>query len=231
MVRLAAVATVIIMSREEMSGLIPIVAEQGHRVIEAIDSGHVLQVVMRQRPDVVIIPDDAEPIDGEELLPVVRRLTTGPIIVVGEGQETRMANALFQGADAYLRYPISAGMLRSRLSSLLRARREPDPAEDGRNGTTRAMGLEEELALQSCPAALSPVEARLFRRLARQGGATVSAFRLAADVWGDAAGKGASLRFYIRRLRAKLESDGLLRILNRKGIGYRLEFAAGDPWT
>lgn len=222
--------TVLIVTREEMSSLIPIVAEAGHRVIEAFDSGHVLQLVMRQEPDVVIIPDDAEPIDGEELLPVVRRLTTGPIIVVGEGQETRMANALFQGADAYLRYPINAGMLRSRLSSLLRARRESGPAENGRNGTTRAISLMQERTLRSCPAALSPVEARLFRRLAEQGGSTVSSGRLAADVWGDV-GKGASLRFYIRRLRAKLESDGLLRILNRKGIGYRLEFAGGDPWT
>ena len=134
-----------------------------------------------------------------------------------------MADALLQGADAYLRYPITAGMLRSRLSSLLRARRESGPAEDGRNGATREMSLEETRALQSCPPALSPVETRLFRRLARQGGATVPAFRLAADVWGDA-GKGASLRFYIRRLRARLEPEGFLRILNRKGIGYRLEF-------
>ena len=229
MVRLAAMATVMIMSREEMSGLIPIVAEEGHRVIEAIDSGHVLQVVMRQQPDVIVMPDDAEPIDGEELLPIVRRLTTAAIIVVGEGQETAMASALFQGADAYLRYPIHGGMVRSRLRALLRQPREAGPVEEtGNNG--RAMSLMEERTIQSCSAELSPVEARLFRRLAAQGGATVPSVQLTADVWGEQE-KEDSLRSYIRRLRAKLEPHGLLRILNRHGIGYRLEFAGADPWT
>ena len=221
-------ATVLVFSREkESSGLIPLLAEAGHRVIEAYDSGHVLQVVMRQHPDALILPDDAEPIDGEELLPVMRKLTTAPIIVVGEGQETRMTNALLQGADAYLRLPIDGGRLRSRLIALLRTP-QARGAEDGRNGGAMAISLMQERTLQSCPAALSPVEATLFGRLAEQAGATVPAVQLAADVWGEE-GKGASLRFYIRRLRARLESDGLLRILNRKGLGYRLELAGGEP--
>ena len=98
-------------------------------MIEAYDSGHVLQLVMRRRYDVVILPEDARPVDGEELLPMVHRLTRAAIVVVGRGDETKMANALFQGADAYLRYPEEAGALRSRLRALLR-RQVTDPTDD-----------------------------------------------------------------------------------------------------
>ena len=99
------------------------VAEADHNVIEAYDSGHLLQLVIRQRPDVVIMPDKVKPVNGEEMLPVIRRLTTAAILVVGAEDETRMANALFQGADAYLRYPDEAGKVRSLLKALLRRRR------------------------------------------------------------------------------------------------------------
>ena len=92
-------------------------------MIEAFNSGHVLQLVMRQRLDVLVLPDGGEPIDGEDLLPVIRRLTAAAIVVLGDGDETRMANALFLGADAYLRYPVDAIQLRSRLRALLRPRR------------------------------------------------------------------------------------------------------------
>ena len=114
-------ATVVILPDEEDIGpLIAALAEGGHRVIEAFNSGHVLQLAMRRELDVVILPDGAEPVDGEELLPVIRRLTEAVIVIVGDGDETRTTNALFQGADAYLRSPVDAGQLRSRLRALLR---------------------------------------------------------------------------------------------------------------
>ncbi|MEE8442237.1 MAG: response regulator [Dehalococcoidia bacterium] len=116
-------ATVVIVSRDNMALLKGILIEEGHLVIEAYDSGHVLQHVMRQRLDAIVLPDDMQPVDGEELLPVIRRLTMAAIIVVGEGKELRMAEALLQGADVYLRYPDEAGRLRSRLRSVLRPRR------------------------------------------------------------------------------------------------------------
>lgn len=213
-------ATVLILSLEEMAPLVGIVAESGHRVIEAYDSGQVLQQVMRRRPDVVMVPDDAEPVDGEELLPVVRRLTASAIVAVGPGQETRMANALFQGADAYLRFPVEADNVRSRLRALLR--RRVRGLVNASDESAAFLNLVAEGALETLAAILSPVEERLFRRLVEQPGVTVSAHQLAADVWGQE-GKGASLRFYIKRLRGKLEPLGLFRILNRKGIGYRVE--------
>ena len=77
------------------------------------------------------------------------------------------------------------------------------------------------MAVASAPA-LSSVELRLFTRLYEQVGSMVPTEQLLWDVWGIG-GKGASLRFYIHRLRTKLESSRIFRIMNQKGLGYRLE--------
>jgi DNA-binding response OmpR family regulator len=115
-------STVLIVLRKEHSLLTNILVKEGYRIIEAFDTGHVLQLVMRQGVDAIILPEDAEPIDGEELLPVIRRLTVAPIVVVGEGGQLKMAEALFRGADAYLNYPDEPARLRSRLRAILRRR-------------------------------------------------------------------------------------------------------------
>ena len=122
-------AFVLIYSREDSSSFIQVVAEMGHRVLEAHDSGHVLQLVMRRRLDVVVLPEDAEPVNGEGLLTLVRRLSAAAIIVVGEGTEMKMTRALFRGADAYLPYPLDHAQLRGRLRAFLRPRRVRDTVE------------------------------------------------------------------------------------------------------
>ena len=60
--------SVLILSQEEMSALVPVVAEAGHVVIEAGDSGHLLQLIERVPVDMVMLPADADPMNGEELL-------------------------------------------------------------------------------------------------------------------------------------------------------------------
>ena len=122
-------ATILILPNDEIESLIGVLAEGGHTVIEAHDSGEVLQRVMRAGLDAVVLPDAAELTDGQEMLPVVRRLTSAVIVVVGEGDEVKMANALFLGADAYLQYPDEPNRVRSRLRALLRPRRARRPLE------------------------------------------------------------------------------------------------------
>jgi DNA-binding response OmpR family regulator len=115
-------STILIVHSKKYSLLTNLLVEEGHRLVEAIDSGHVLQFVMRQSVDAIVLPEDVAPVDGEELLPVIRQLTTAPIIVVGEGQELKMAEAIFSGADAFLSYPDEPTRLRSRLRAILRPR-------------------------------------------------------------------------------------------------------------
>ena len=141
--------------------------------------------------------------------------------MVGEGEQSRVAQALFLGADVYLHYPVDADEFRSRIDALVRPRSELRST----NGYQRQFVRARERAPRPYLPELSPVELRLLRALLRRRGEVASPERLAADVWGDGE-KRASLRFYIRGLRAKLASHSFLRILNRKGIGYRLQLEA-----
>ena len=220
---LSAMATVLIVSPELASYLQVPTAEEDHRVIVADGSGDTLQQVMRRRPDVIIMPEDSESVEGADLLPVVRGLSDAIIIVVGTGETDKVAQALFEGADAFLAHPIDRAGLRSRLRALLRRRTA------GRQmRCLNRLTPTHHRAVQAYLAVLTPVEQRLFKLLVEQNGSMVPSDRLLADVWGDK-GKETSLRFYVRRLRAKLEPHELLRIFSQKGIGYRLELLHPTP--
>ncbi|MEE9261680.1 MAG: winged helix-turn-helix domain-containing protein [Dehalococcoidia bacterium] len=214
-------AAVLILTSEETLPLVAILAGAGHRVIEVHSSGEALHEVLRRQLDVVTIADNGELVEGVELLPVLRQMTAASIVVVGEGEQSRVAQALFLGADVYLHCPVDADEIRSRIHALVRPRSE----RRSTNGDPKQFERNRARAPQPYLPALSPVELRLMRALLRRRGGVASPERLAADVWGDG-DKRASLRFYIRRLRAKLESHSFLRILNRKGIGYRLQLEA-----
>ena len=201
--------------------LVKAAAQARHKVIEAYDAGQALQEVMRHQPDATIIPDKAESADGVELLPLLRRLASGVIIVVGDGQGVSTARALFLGADAYWKYPVDDTELRSRLRTLLRPRQVANKTNGSKN-----IDLMKREDIKAYTRGLTPVEMRLFQHLVKQGGSLVPAEQLASDVWGQGK-KQDSLRFYIRRLRIKLEPQGLLRIVNHKGIGYRIVLTSG----
>ena len=99
---------------------------EGIEVVVEADSGRGVARIMQRSPGAVLMADNMPPLDGVELLPLARRLTTSPIIVVGEGGETAVVRALLQGADMYLRKPVNYLELLSRVHALLR-RSEPDP--------------------------------------------------------------------------------------------------------
>ena len=211
--------TILHMISDMTADLGPILEDVGDRIVSANSSGEVLQEMIKRRPDIIILPDGTEPVEGVELLPVIRRMTDRPIVFVGGGDADRQAQTLLQGADAYLTLPLRRITVKSRLMSLLRPRslritnkilpsdiRHPNPP------SIRTFGLQ-----------LSPTESRLLCALMNGRGRLIPADELAAEVWGEY-NKLDSLRFYVSQLRFKLSEHSTLRILNQKGIGYRIEF-------
>ena len=208
---------VLVLLGDTTSPLPAVAAEAGCEVVELNSSGGTLQAVIRRRADAVIIPDGADPADSEELLPVLRRVTQAAIIVVGRGGSNQVARALLQGADVYLQAPVTERKLRSHLRAVLR----PRHAAGRMNSAGRSNSEPLPQHLRPYIDALTPVELRLFSALAQRDGAIVPADQLAHEVWAKGNSR-ASLRFYIRRLRAKFGPRTPIRIDGRKGIGYRL---------
>ena len=130
-------ATVIVVSSELSAELMFPIATDGHRVIELERCGDAVRQIMEQRPDAVIVPDDAQSALGLEVLLTVGRMKEVAMVVVGAGDSDRMAHALFEGADAYIQHPINRAELRSRLRALLRRRTPTAPKERGTTELTR----------------------------------------------------------------------------------------------
>lgn len=124
-------ATILICAGNHMTQLVTWAAEEGYRVIEAYDGGETLQQVLRAHPDVVIIPDYTEQLEGVDVLSVIRGLTSSAIVVVGEGKPTNVSKALFEGADDYMKSPSDALDFKRRLRSLLRRQGERRQADGG----------------------------------------------------------------------------------------------------
>jgi len=75
---------------------------------------------------------------------------------------------------------------------------------------------------------LTGKEAELLMALFRAANTTLERDVLLKEVWGDAGDYvGRTLDVFISKLRKKLEADPNLRIINVRGIGYRLVLDAG----
>jgi len=94
--------------------------DAGFRVIEAGESGEGVRHTLDDSPRIIIVSEKMPPINGVDLVPLLRRLTESPIIVLGSGGEMAMVRALFQGADFYLTRPVNARELIARVRALLR---------------------------------------------------------------------------------------------------------------
>ena len=112
--------TLIIDTDENRQSVVPALRDAGYRVIEAVESGEEVRYILDDSTHIIIVGEEMPPIDGVELLPLLRRLTRSQIIVLGSGGETALVRALLQGADFYLSRPVTVRELIARIRALLR---------------------------------------------------------------------------------------------------------------
>ena len=233
-------AVVLILSQAETSNLLPIVAEAGHRIIEAYDSRELLLLAAQGEIDAVILPNDAGLVGEEGLLQVMRRLTAAPIIVVGGESETQIRNSLLHGADAYFPLPVDDGMLRVGLRTLLRGANfpavrdrasimTPSPAQAAVDLVVDLASREAWVWGKRVHPALSRKEFDILHLLYRQRGRAFSRDEIAAAGWpervdGDVGQQ--EIDQYVRRVRVRIEPDPSrpIFISTVRRFGYKLKW-------
>lgn len=165
--------------------------------------------------------------DGVDLIAQWRRTLATPILVLSaRDQETQKIAALDAGADDYLTKPFGVGELLARVRAMLR-RASAVPVAGGtwRVGELVFEREARRLRLRGQDVHLTPIEYRLFERLARTPGTVVTHRQLLADVWGaEQVDQLHYLRIYMGHLRAKIEADPAQPryLLTELGVGYRL---------
>ena len=204
----------------------------------APDGATALAAAARCPPDLVILDLGLPDLDGVQVIEGLRGWSRVPIIVLsGRADPAGKVGALDAGADDYVTKPFHMDELLARVRSALRR------TAGGTEVTTFTLGryVIDLAARTITPAAgasdrlhggghgavrLTPTEWGVLEILLRNAGKLVPARRLLTEVWGPKYRHETHyLRFYLARLRRKLEPDPAhpRYLINEPGMGYRYE--------
>jgi DNA-binding response OmpR family regulator len=202
-------------------------AQHGFVVRCAIDGAQALKMLPECRPDAILLDIMLPKVDGVSLLPLFRRVTEAPILMLSALSDAQDKIAgLTAGADDYVGKPFDLGEVAARLRAQLRR-----PALAKRD-VIRYADVVLDVNSRRAETASGPVEltAREFDLLAvllREPGRVFTRDQLLDRAWGqDAAVEPNVVETYISYLRAKLGEAGprpLIRTIRRVGYTARTD--------
>lgn len=196
-------------------------------VIEAKDGEEAIELVIRERPDLILLDANLPGMTGLETCRKIRVSFEGPIIMVTvrSGGRDKIV-ALDSGADDYIVKPFAIEELRARIRAALRRFRSEGPLPKIELPGLM-IDLEKRMVnVRGEPVHLTPKEFEVLRLLVSQEGKPITHAKLMHLVWGpDYGGETENLRFVIRQLRKKIEEDSAHPgyILTEPRVGYRFQ--------
>jgi two-component system KDP operon response regulator KdpE len=199
-----------------------------------------LAVAARQQPDLVILDLGLPDFGGTEVICGLRGWTNVPIIVLsGRTGSADKIDALDRGADDYVTKPFSMEELHARIRAALRRHDNPEPAATyhigdwvvdliahtvSRPDVTGAAPATGDTTNRKDTVHLTRTEWNLLEVLLRNAGKLVDSRQLLTQVWGPGYQRETNyLRFYMSRLRGKLEPEPSRprHLVTEPGYGYR----------
>lgn len=196
----------------------------GYSVRTAPDGPSGLDLVRGWEPDLIVLDVMMPMISGIELLPMLRRVTDAPVIMLSaRGEVETKVEGLSHGADDYLSKPFEMSELLAHLNAKLRR-----PHLESRNLITYAdvtVNLDEHSVTRAGKRIeLSPLEFSLLLTLIKRPRRVFTRDELLDLVWGNEKDVGQNaVERYISYLRAKLD-EGFAKPLIQtvRGAGYTL---------
>ncbi|HLI96343.1 MAG TPA: response regulator transcription factor [Candidatus Baltobacteraceae bacterium] len=199
-------------------------SHHGYEVRSAADGQAALAVAKEWEPDAVILDVMLPKIDGISLLPMLRRVTDAPVIMLSaKGEVEDKVSGLTHGADDYISKPFEIDELLAHVEAKLRRPRLEH--REVLNYDDLAVDLETHIVERAGRRVdLSPLEYKLLVTLLRRPKRVFTRDDLLALVWGDEKDVTPSaVERYISYLRAKID-DGFGKPLLHtvRGVGYTL---------
>lgn len=205
--------------------------EEGYDVVSVDNGAAALELVDRERPDLIILDVMMPHMDGFEVCRRIRQRLDVPIIFLSaKGETADKVTGLQLGADDYLAKPFEPAEFMARVKAVLR-RADSSTADEAQTKlTVGELSLEplsnRVLFADGRKVDLTPIEFRLLYCLMRNAGRILSHGLLMNAVWGyDYEGYSNQIAVYMHRLRLKLEQDPEHpRYLSTvRGLGYKFE--------
>jgi two-component system alkaline phosphatase synthesis response regulator PhoP len=203
---------------------------EGFITVEAGDGLSCLEMVHREKPDLIVLDIM---IPGKDGLEVCRILKSKPatagiavIMLTAKVEEIDTILGLEMGADDYITKPFSPRELAARVKAVLRrSHKEPLQAEELIFGNLRLDLVSYEAFLCKEKLEVTPKEFELLKCFITEPGKAFTREQLLNKVWGyEYAGDTRTVDVHIRHLRLKLSADPTLAeaIETLRGVGYRL---------
>jgi DNA-binding response OmpR family regulator len=199
-------------------------AHQGFIVRSAADGAQGLTLVREWEPHAIVLDVMLPKVDGIALLPMLRRVTEVPILMLSaKGELDDKVRGLFSGADDYLAKPFEMAELVARLRTALRRPMLDHPdfltfgdlsIDLGGHTVTRA----------GRPLDLSAKEYALLVVLARHPRQIMTREQLFERVWGlESDVELSTVDRYVSYVRAKVDGGFTARLIHTiRGVGYTL---------
>lgn len=198
---------------------------RGYRVATAPNGETALDLLGRERSDLLILDLGLPGIDGHEVIRRLRGWSQIPVIVlsVREAQEEKIA-AFDAGADDFVTKPFAMEELLARMKAVTRR-----SSSESLPAVLRFSELEVDLGRKAVKrygefVHLTPTEYRILETMTTNSGKLLGHAWLLQKVWGPGySNESQYLRVFIQQLRRKLGDDpGRPRfILTEPGLGYR----------
>ena len=205
--------------------------DQGFNVTVAFNGEEALQDYANTRPDIIVADVMMPRLDGFEMARRIRKSdsTTPIIFLTARSAVDDVVHGFEMGANDYLKKPFGMQALIVRIKALLGRACMVTPQPEQATRFTIGQYLFDSVIqrLTHVPtgtrAELSYRESEILRRLCLHPSEVVTSRSLLLELWGDDSFfNNKSLHVFITKLRHRLGQDQRLRIVNVRGVGYKL---------
>jgi two-component system, OmpR family, KDP operon response regulator KdpE len=204
-----------------------VLVNAGYTVVEAESGEDAIGILMRERPQLVLLDVNLPDASGLELCRRMRLSFEQAIIMLTvRNSERDKVEAFNSGANDYVVKPFTTGELLARIRNALHvsAPHEPLPMVQTRDLT---VDLEARVVnVRGNPVHMTPKEFEVLRALVLQQGKAIPYQKLLQAVWGpEYAEETDKVRAVIGQIRKKIERDPLRPryILTEPWFGYRFQ--------
>jgi two-component system KDP operon response regulator KdpE len=202
-------------------------SSSGYDVIEAKDGQEAVEMVIRERPTLILMDVNMPGMSGLEACSKIRLSFPGPIIMVTvRNSEQDKIHALDSGADDYVVKPFAMGELLARVRAALRRSSSEEPLPKFESPQLSVDLQRRIVDVRGERVHLSPKEFDVLRLLITQQGKPLTHKKLLQTIWGPDHGEETeNLRVVINQLRKKIEKDPTRPryILTEPWLGYRFQ--------
>ena len=202
--------------------------DQGFEIIVGSNGNEGLKLFYDTRPDILVADVMMPELDGFEMVNKIRQTnkTTPILFLTARSAIKDIVEGFELGANDYLKKPFNIQELIVRIKALVgrvQVNKEAEKKTEFNIGNYHFNAVTQILSYLGNQEELSHRESEILKRLCLNQNNILETQSILLDLWGDDSFFNTkSLHVFITKIRHKLKEDKAIKIVNVRGIGYKL---------